>query len=79
MLTKNIGFKSFIVKTNKRKILKDLKLLLSKNLVLLKSLSPSYKYSYSKKFINNFNKLFNLRIIGKAGSILGAEAIHDVL
>ena len=79
MLTKNIDFKKFLIKTNNLKIKKDLNLLLRQNLKLLESLKATYKYNYSKKLILKLKKFLNIKIIGMGGSILGAEAIHDFL
>ena len=79
MLTKNINFKKFLIKTNNLKIKKDLNLLLSQNLKLLESLKTNYKYNYTKKLIFKLKNFLNIKIIGMGGSILGAEAIHDFL
>tara|TARA_B100001093_G_scaffold513693_1_gene586127 strand:+ start:1574 stop:2731 length:1158 start_codon:yes stop_codon:yes gene_type:complete len=79
MLTKNINFINFVKKVNNVKIKKDLKLLLKKDLEILKTLKPSYKYSYSKKFISKYKKYPNIRIIGIGGSILGMQSIYSFL
>ena len=79
MLTKNINFKKFLIKTKNFKVKKDLNLLLEKKLELLNCLRPNYKYSYSKKILQKLKKFQNIRIIGIGGSILGTEAIHDFL
>ena len=79
MLSKNINFKSFKYKTNNQKIKKDLKNIIIENNEILKSLTPIYKYQYSKKLIKKIKKEKNLKIIGMGGSILGAQAIHDFL
>ena len=49
MITKNIKFKNFEIKTNNTKIKKNLKEIFKKKDTLISSLSLSYKYSYSKK------------------------------
>ena len=77
MLTKNINFKNFRVKTNNNKIKKDLNIILKENNEILKSLSPSYKNSYNQKTISKFQKFPNIRVIGMGGSILGTECIYD--
>ena len=79
MLTKNIRFKNFLIKTNIIKIKKYLYLVLGEKIGLFETLKKNYKYSYSKKLINKLKKSKNLRIIGMGGSILGAEAIYDFL
>ena len=56
MLTKNINFKNFRVKTNNNKIKKDLNIILKENNEILKSLRPSYKNSYHNKTIKKFKK-----------------------
>jgi len=79
MLTKNINFKNFSIKSNTLSVKKKFKLLLGQNLELIKSLKDSYKYNYKKKLILKLKKFSNIRIIGMGGSILGAEAIYDFL
>ena len=79
MLTKNIEFKNFKIVLNNIKIKKDLKILLNTQSEILRSLTPSYKYSYSKKILNALKKNLIIRIIGMGGSILGTEAIYDFL
>ena len=79
MLTKNINFKNFKLKKIDNKIKKDLNLILKKKNSILKSLSPGYKNSYSKKIISRFKKYSHIQIIGIGGSILGTEAIHNFM
>ena len=79
MLTHNISFKNFLIK---KKILftkKNLNLILNEKNQLIRSLSKSYKDSFSKKNTKHFNKKFDYRIIGMGGSTLGAQAIYDFL
>ena len=79
MLTENISFKNFLTK---KKILitkKNLNLILNEKNQLIRSLSKSYKDSFSKKNTKHFNKKFDYRIIGMGGSTLGAQAIYDFL
>jgi glucose-6-phosphate isomerase len=79
MLTENISFKNFLIK---KKILitkKNLNLILNEKNQLIRSLSKSYKDSFSKKNTKHFNKKFDYRIIGMGGSTLGAQAIYDFL
>ena len=83
MLTKNINFKSFLIKSknkNIKKIFYNLKkdYILGKEKMLI-SLSEDYKYGFRKKLIKKYKKFNNFRIIGMGGSILGAEAIYDFL
>ncbi|MDC1076859.1 glucose-6-phosphate isomerase [Candidatus Pelagibacter sp.] len=79
MLTQNISFKNFLLK---KKILftkKNLNLILNEKNQLIRSLSKSYKDSFSKKNTKHLNKKFDYRIIGMGGSTLGAQAIYDFL
>ena len=79
MLTKNINFQNFSIKSNTLRVKKNFKLLLRQNLELINSLKVSYKYSYKKELVLKLKKFSNIRIIGIGGSILGAEAIYDFL
>ena len=79
MLTKNIKFKNFLIKSKIFRTKKILNLLLLENNEILNSLSTKYKYSFSKKIIKKYKKNYNLRIIGMGGSTLGTEAIFDFL
>ena len=79
MLTKNIKFKNFLIKSKKSKIKKILNLLFLEKNEILNSLSTKYEYSFSKKIIKKYKKNYNLRIIGMGGSILGTEAIFSFL
>ncbi len=79
MLTRNVRFKNFLIKSNNSKAKKDLKSLLNSHHPILKSLSLQYTYSYSKKIIKKYKNFSKLRIIGIGGSILGTEAIYSFL
>ena len=79
MLTRNINFKNFSIKSKTLKVKKSFKILLKQNQELINSLKNSYKYSYKKKLILKLKKFSNIRIIGMGGSILGAEAIYKFL
>ena len=83
MLTSNIKFNNFLVKSKNlytKKIFKNLKLnYLKGNLKLLLSFSKNYQYNYSKKLIHKYKNFINFRIIGIGGSILGAKAIYQFL
>ncbi len=79
MLTRDIKFKNYKVKSNIFKIKKEFKNLLSKENEILSSLTSKYKYSYSKKIIKKYKKFSILQIIGIGGSILGTEAIFSFL
>ena len=83
MLTKNIQFKNFIIKSNNynakniyKNIIKNYR---DGHLKLLSCLSKNYKYSYDKKLVKKYKKYSNFRVIGMGGSILGAEAIYQFL
>ena len=79
MLTRDIRFKNYKVKSNISKIKKEFKNLLSKENETLSSLTSKYKYSYSNKIIKKYKKFSILQIIGIGGSILGTEAIFSFL
>ena len=79
MLTKNIKFKNYIVRSNISKVKREFKKFVSKENEILSSLSLKYKYSYSKRIIKKYKNFSKLRIIGIGGSILGTEAIYSFL
>ena len=79
MFTQNISFKNFLTKNKNILVKKKLNLILKEKNQVISSLSKSYKDSFSKKNIKNFNKKFDYRIIGMGGSTLGAQAIYDFL
>ena len=82
MLTSNIKFINFIQKQKKKPIY-NFKQLKKENWIkkykLLSSLTPNYKYSYTKAQIKNLKKKTFFRLIGMGGSILGAKAIYKFL
>ena len=79
MLTKNIIFKNFVLRSNISKAKKDFEKLKRTEIEVLNSLSLKYSYSFSKKIIKKYKNFFKLRIIGMGGSILGTEAIFSFL
>ena len=79
MLSKNINYKDFKFKTKNKKIKKYFTDILNENNEIVKSLTPNFKYQYSKNLIKRFKKEKILKIIGMGGSVLGAHAIHDFL
>jgi glucose-6-phosphate isomerase len=79
MLNQNISFKNFLKKNKNILVKKKLNLILKEKNQVIRSLSKSYKDSFSKKNIKHFNKKFDYRIIGMGGSTLGAQAIYDFL
>ena len=82
MLTSNIKFINFIQKQKKKSVY-NFKQLKKENWIkkykLLLSLTPNYKYSYTKTQIKNLKKKTFFRLIGMGGSILGAKAIYKFL
>ena len=82
MLTPRIKLINFSNSKNKI-IKKKVNNLKKENLLekypLLKSLTPNYKYSYSKKDIEKIKKDSNFKLIGMGGSTLGVEAIYQFL
>ncbi len=79
MLTKNIRFRNFIIKSNISTVKKEFEKILVNNNEILNSLRLNYKYSFSKKIIKKYKKFTKLRIIGMGGSIMGTEAIYSFL
>ena len=79
MFTQNISFKNFLIKKKKLIVKKNLNSILNEKNQVIRSLSKSYKDSFSKKNTKHFNKRFDHRIIGMGGSTLGAQAIYDFL
>ena len=81
MLTLGIKLKNFKIKKkiNLYKVKKNLKILFDEKNYILESLKKKYRDSYSKKFINNYNKYKNFRVIGMGGSTLGTQTIYEFL
>ena len=79
MMTNNIDFKNFEIKKNTQKIKIKFKKILQENNEVIKSLSKSYKNSYSRRLVNKYKRGINYRIIGMGGSTLGAQTIYDFL
>jgi len=79
ILTKNIKFKDFKIKSSSKKIKNYLAKLLESENEILKSLNKSYKDSYLKKDLKRFNKYSDVVLIGMGGSILGARSIYNFL
>ena len=73
--------RNFIINKNKIfKIFYNLKKEDQKNKIkILQSFKKNYKYSYSKKLVNNFKKYKNVILIGMGGSILGFKSIFSFL
>ena len=73
--------RNFIINKNKIfKIFYNLKKEDKKNKIkILQSFKKNYKYSYSKKLVNNFKKYKNVILIGMGGSILGFKSIFSFL
>ena len=67
MISKNIKFKNFTIKSKKKNIAGDFKKLkknfFEKKLNLLQSLSKNYKYSYNKKIVDKYKKFNNFTIL----------------
>ena len=81
MLTRNIYFKEFGIKKNKKKIKsKVLKTLdFYKNHELVQSFSKNYTYDFNLSDIKNLKKFENYNLIGMGGSSLGAKAIYSFM
>ena len=79
MLTKNIIFKNFDLRSSNSSISKFLKLLLKEKNEVIESTKNSYKDSYSKKQLTSFKKYSEVILIGMGGSILGSRSIYSFL
>ena len=79
MLTNNIKFKNFPIKSNLYRVKKDFEKLMTGRNEILNSLSSEYTYSFYKKIIKKYKNFSKLRLIGMGGSILGTEAIYSFL
>ena len=79
MLTKNIKLKLFRKKKLNENLKKKLKILLSEENFVIKSLKKEYKNNFNKKIISKFKNFINYRVIGMGGSSLGTQAIYDFL
>ena len=84
MLTKNIFFQNFIVKSLKTKLNKKFVFAIKNEIKneknLLYSFTDKYKYSYNKNYLTNIKKKISIiNIIGMGGSVLGSKAIYFFL
>ena len=80
MLKRNFLFLNFqknvLNGKDKKKVLKNLKVILKENSYIIRSLSDNYKNKYSKKQIVKYKKKFSdFRVIGMGGSIFGPSYI----
>ena len=79
-ITKNIDFNNFKNRINQKIVYKNFKILIKNKNEIINSLTPEYKYGYSKNLIKKLKKGFiELRVIGMGGSILGLKAIYYFL
>ena len=79
MLTKNIIFKNFDLRSSNLSISKFLKLLLKEKNEVIESTKSSYKDSYTQKQLRSFKKYSEVILIGMGGSILGSRSIYSFL
>ena len=79
MLTKNIIFKNFDLRSSNLSISKSLKSLLKEKNEVIESTKNSYKDSYSEKQVTSFKKYSEVILIGMGGSILGSRSIYSFL
>ena len=79
MLTKNIIFKNFDLRSSNSSISKSFKLLLKEKNEVIESTKNSYKDSYSKKQLTLLKKYSEVILIGMGGSILGSRSIYSFL
>ncbi len=77
-ISNNIYLKEFKY-NKKKKIILILKKLINEKNSITNSLSKSYKYSYSKKFLNRLKKYSQINLIGMGGSSLGVRSIYSFL
>ena len=79
MFTKNINFENFKIISKNLKLRKIFLSIFKSESHIINSLTNNYKNSYSKKFVNKYEKSSNFRIIGMGGSTLGTQAIYNFL
>ena len=79
MFTSRISFTNFKKKIKSKKVEQNLKYIIEENNEITKSLSKNYKHKFPKRFINNYRKYLNFRLIGMGGSSLGTQAIYEFL
>ncbi len=80
MLTNGINLINFKKKKfNNKDISRKLSNLIKEDIPVIQSLSKKYRNNFNKKFLKNYSKYFNFRILGMGGSTLGAQAIYDFL
>ena len=79
MLTNQINFKNFKINKNSPTVKKNFILLINSKNEILESLSKNYKNNFTKNITKKFKNLFNFKIIGMGGSVLGSQAIYDFL
>ena len=56
-ITKNIDFNNFKNRVNQKIVYKNFKILIKNKNEIINSLTPEYKYRYSKNFIKKLKKL----------------------
>ena len=57
-ITKNIDFNNFKNKVNQKSVYKNFKLLIKNKNEIINSLTPEYKYRYSKNLIKKLKKSY---------------------
>ena len=78
-ITKTIYLKGFKNKKSNKRIIKIFKKLIEEKNEIIKSLTKTYKNSYTNKFLTKYKKYSEIRLIGMGGSSLGAQSIYSFL
>ena len=78
MLTKNIIFKNFDLRSSNSSISKSLKLLLKEKNEVIESTKILIK-THIQKQLTSFKKYSEVILIGMGGSILGSRSIYSFL
>ena len=78
-ITKTIYLKGFKNKKSNKRIIKIFKKLIEEKNEIIRSLTKTYKNSYTNKFLTKYKKYSEIRLIGMGGSILGSQAIYYFL
>ena len=78
-ISRSVSFQGFKFTGIKNNLKNQLKKILSSKNEIIKSLSRTYKVSYSKKTISNLKKYSEIYLIGMGGSSLGSRSIYNFL
>tara|TARA_B100000575_G_C23119266_1_gene647467 strand:- start:1009 stop:2172 length:1164 start_codon:yes stop_codon:yes gene_type:complete len=78
-ISSGVSFKGFKFTGSKKNLKNQLEKILNSRNEIIRSLSKSYKDSYTKKTISNLKKYSDISLIGMGGSSLGSRSIYNFL